>query len=98
MKTILLTLVTVVALFTTQQEVLEATFISYEDETFYFEDSTEKQHTFSAITPEALQRYDLKKKEFEGKKFKITFFIDSDIDEDDEEYEIPTISGLELIK
>lgn len=98
MKTILLTLVTVVTLLTTQQEVLEATFISYEDDTFYFEDSTEKQHTFSAITPEALQSHDITKKEFEGKKFKITFFIDSETDEDDEEYDVPTISALELIK
>lgn len=98
MKTFLLVLITAASMVTSKPEVLEATFITYEDDTFYFEDTTEKQHTFSAITPEALDSFDLKKKEFEGEKFKITYYIDVDVDEDDEEYDVPTISGLELLK
>lgn len=98
MKTIFMALFVTATTMMYQTEVLEATLIGYEDETFYFEDVTEKQYTFSDIEPEALKSFDLRKKEFEGKKFKITYSIDTEIDEYDEEYEILTITSLELIK
>lgn len=98
MKTIFMALMVTATTMMYQTEVLEATFLGYEDETYYFEDATEKQHTFSDIEPDALKSFDLRKKEFEGKKFKITYSIETEIDEYDEESDILKIASLELMK
>ncbi|TCK66914.1 hypothetical protein DFQ05_2200 [Winogradskyella wandonensis] len=77
---------------------LEATFIEYEDETFYFEDKDEKQYAFSSQNEVSKNQFDLTKGDFANKKFKIKYVVETEMDDDDEEYEVFKIISLELLK
>lgn len=77
---------------------LEATFIEYEDDTFYFEDKDEKQYAFSSQNEDSKKQFDLTKIDFEDKKFKIKYVVETEVDDEDEEYEVFKIISLELLK
>ena len=99
MKTIFIALFTVVTLaFNLQTETVTATFTGYSDGTFYFEDADELTHSFEAMSEAAATQYDLTTDAYQGKTFKVTFTTASEINEDDEEYDVLSITALELVK
>ncbi|MFD1063267.1 hypothetical protein ACFQ1Q_08405 [Winogradskyella litorisediminis] len=77
---------------------LEAKFVEYEDQTFYFEDKDEKQYAFSGQNEASKKQFDLTTAGFEDKMFKIKYVIEIEVDEDDGEYEVFKIINLELQK
>ena len=77
---------------------LEATFIEFEDDTFYFEDKNEKQYTFAIQNETSKAQFDLTKTDFLNKKFKIKYLVEKQVDEDNTEYEVFKIINLELLK
>ena len=99
MKTIFIALFTVVTIaLNVQTDNVTATFTGYSDGTFYFEDADELTHSFDAISEDAAKQYDLTTDAYQGKTFKISFTSASEINEDDEEYEVFSITALELVK
>ena len=99
MKTIFIALFTVVTIaLNVQTDNVTATFTGYSDGTFYFEDADELTHSFDAISEAAAKQYDLTTDAYQGKTFKISFTSASEINEDDEEYEVFSITALELVK
>ncbi len=60
-----------------QIEEIEATFNGQSEKAYYFtKKDTEKVMEFTLISKKALSKYDLSKKEFVGKSFKISYEID----------------------
>jgi hypothetical protein len=76
---------------------IEATYVSSEEGIYTFVDEDEKEYEFSDIDAEAYKKFNLDSNEFVGKRFKITYELDTEIDENDEEYAIYIIIDLDLI-
>lgn len=94
----LLALISLVGLETNQDKItMKATFDGYEDETFYFTDEEESSYEFQKIDPVAIKKYDLNDDKFKGKKFEVTYTIETDLDENDDEYTIYTILDLKQV-
>ncbi|AEE18249.1 hypothetical protein JM84_1422 [Dokdonia sp. Hel_I_63] len=100
MKTMFIALFTVVTLALNVQttDSVTATFTGYAEGTFYFEDADELTHSFDAMSDAAAKQFDLTTEAFQGQMFKVTYTTTSEINEDDEEYEVLSITALELIK
>lgn len=75
-----------------------ATFDSYQDGTYYFSVEDREPYGFETIQEQASLKYDLTGSEFLGKKFKVTYIIEIETDEEDEEYDSYIITDLELIE
>lgn len=90
-------LITNNTIITKNTETLKATYDGYEDGVYYFSDDDDT-YEFKNADPKVLKAYDLSSKKYEGQDFNITYEIEKKIDEDDEEFEVWTISKLELIE
>ncbi|NAS12213.1 hypothetical protein [Poritiphilus flavus] len=77
---------------------LTATFSSYEEETFYFMPDDSEQMEFSSLNEKASAKYDLTKSEFKGKRFKVTYIIETETDASGEEIDVNIITDLERIE
>ncbi|WP_431123904.1 hypothetical protein [Flagellimonas flava] len=80
-----------------QEIIIEATYVGSEEGIYMFVDDDELEYEFSDIDVRAAERYDLDSDEYVGKKFKIGYETDTEIDENDEEYRVYYIVDLELI-
>lgn len=75
-------------------EKLDGTFLGYEDGVYAFTDNDGYRAEFTNITGEASQQYNLTDQKYVGKQFIITFTVDTELDEDDEEIQVSTIVSL----
>lgn len=99
MKTIFITLFALVSLSTTiETETITAVYDGLEEGTYYFTDEEELVHSFDMVTDGVLTTYDLGSDAFHGKTFKVTYNTVTEINEDDEEYDMHVITKLELVK
>ena len=102
MKTLFITLfalISFVGLETNQEKItVKATFDEYDDETYYFTDENEGSYEFQKVDVVASKKFDLKDVQFKGKKFEATYMIETDLDENDDEYTIFVILDLTLIE
>lgn len=80
-----------------QELIIEATFISSNDGIYTFVDDDEMAYEFSDIDTKAYKKFNLDSDEFVGKRFKITYDLDTEIDDNDEEYDVYIITNLDLI-
>jgi hypothetical protein len=97
MKSILIVLFVAVSSLTTfgqDTSTMNGTYEGYINGAYVFTDgegdSVEFNNAVSAVT----SKYDLNSQKFIGKQFSITFTIDSELDEDDEEIQVSTIVNL----
>lgn len=97
MKSILIVLFVAVSSLTTfgqDTSTMNGTYEGYINGAYVFTDgegdSVEFNNAVSAVT----SKYDLNSQKFIGKQFSITFSIDSELDEDDEEIQVSTIVNL----
>lgn len=98
MKT-LITLFSLISLFfATNQETktIKATYFGHEEGFFYFTDYNDNSFFFEGIEAAAKEKFDLTKKDFIYKKFKITYKVDTTKGEYGEEYDTSIIVDLEL--
>lgn len=80
----------------TELYTVKATFDGYEEGTYYFTDEEENNYYFEAIEAEASKKYDLTDDEFIGKKFNVTYKINTEVDEFNEEVDTFVIVKLTL--
>ena len=101
MKTLIIalfTFISFVGLEINQEKItVQATFDEYEDETYYFSDEKEGAFEFQKVDEVASKKFDLKDEKFKGKKFKVTYTTETDLDENDDEFTLFIILDLELI-
>ncbi|MHB1146633.1 MAG: hypothetical protein ACYC01_03450 [Lutibacter sp.] len=98
MKT-LITLFTLVSLvFAKNQETLtiKATYDGYEEGFYYFTDYNDNSFYFEGVDAAAKEKFDLTKKSFIGKKFNITYKVETTKGEYGEEYYASIIVDLVL--
>ena len=67
----------------TQKLIIEATYIGYEEGTYTFIDEDEEEYEFSDMDAKVAKKYDLDTDEFVGKKFKVTYESDTEVDENE---------------
>ncbi|WP_420320768.1 hypothetical protein [Flagellimonas sp.] len=80
----------------TQEFTIEANYIGIEEGVYTFiADGLE--YGFSDIDIKASKKYALDSDKFVGKKFEVTFWMDTEIDENDEEYNVNIIVNLDLV-
>lgn len=77
-----------------ETEKMNGTYAGYEDGRYIFTDSDGYKTEFNYISEEVSQKFDLTDEKYIDKQFVITFTIDSEMDEDDEEIQVSTIVGL----
>ncbi|MFC5048319.1 hypothetical protein ACFSTE_02735 [Aquimarina hainanensis] len=88
-----------------ETETIIGVFDGFDGENFSFNYTTEEDEEdimlFPNIKPELLKKYNLNDEKFMGKTFNITFITETeteiDEDGDEQEYDVRTIIGLELI-
>lgn len=101
MKTIFLmflSLATLLEVPTTQESIVEATFNGYVEDLYDFTDADGSTYGFAEIEPSAAQKYDLDSTDSVGKLFRVTYKVDTAIDEDEEEYDILVIVDLKVLE
>ncbi|RMB60888.1 hypothetical protein EAX61_05230 [Dokdonia sinensis] len=99
MKTLFITIFALISLSApVETETITAVYDGMEEGTYYFTDEDELVHSFDMVTDGVLTTYDLDSDAFHGKKFKVTYNTMTEINEDDEEYDMHVITKLELIK
>ncbi|TVZ50901.1 hypothetical protein [Dokdonia sp. Hel_I_53] len=99
MKTFLITLFSLFIIGSNSiTETITATYSGYSEGTYYFEDEDGLIYSFESISESVSQEFDLVSESFEGKKFKVSYSSEMQINEDDEEYEVLSITALELLK
>ncbi|WP_420322350.1 hypothetical protein [Flagellimonas sp.] len=81
----------------TQEMTIEATYVGFEEGIYTFIDGDELEYEFSDIDVKAAEKYDLNSDEYVGKKFKVGYETDTEVDENDEEYRVYYIVDLELL-
>ena len=79
-------------------ETINATFTGFVDGYYYFEDEDELVYSFESIKEPAALKYDLMDDSHKGKVFKITYTVSTELNDDDEEYDVLSIDDIELIK
>lgn len=77
---------------------IKATFDGFEEGYYYFTDEEENNFYFETISKEALEKYNLLKREFIGESFEVTYKVETKKDEYNEEYESYSIIDLKLIE
>ncbi|MDC6362919.1 MULTISPECIES: hypothetical protein [Flavobacteriaceae] len=101
MKTIFFMFLSLTALMgkpTIQDSVVEATFNGYVDEMYEFTDADGSTYGFAEIEASAAQKYDLDSTDLVGKLFRVTYKMDTAVDEEDEEYDIYVIVDLKVLE
>ena len=79
-----------------ETETLEATFVEYADDTYYFTDKDDDSHEFQQINKSVLDTYYLKDDLYKGKNFVITYKTETEQDEEGDDFFVDIITGLEL--
>ena len=99
MKTIFFMFLSLIAYsegYVDQESVVYATYNGNDMGVYSFVDDDGETYDFSSIEITASQKYDLDSEEFIGKMFKVTYKVETDVDENDEEYDVYVIVDLEL--
>ncbi len=73
-----------------------ATYDGYEEETYHFTDIDEISYEFQKVDSVASKKFDLQDAQYKGKKFDVTYILETDLDENDDEYSMYTILDLKL--
>ena len=98
MKSILIALfVTVTSLsigYSQDVEKMDGTFVGLEDGMYVFTDNDGYKTEFNHISSTVSQKYDLTDAKYIGKQFIISFTVDTELDEDDEDIQVSTITDL----
>ena len=81
-----------------EEFIIEATYIGMEEGIYTFIDDNELEYEFSDIDIKASKKYNLDSDKFVGKKFEVTYWMDAETDENNEEYDVFMIVSLDLIK
>nr|WP_298923713.1 hypothetical protein [uncultured Allomuricauda sp.] len=101
MKTIIIIFMALGSLmgFPAEQEefIIEASYIGMEEGVYTFVDDDDMEYEFSDIDVKASKKYDLDSDKFVGKKFEVTYWTDTEIDENDMEYDVYIIVNLDLL-
>lgn len=101
MKTIIIifmALGSLMGLQTEQEEfVIKASYIGMEEGIYTFVDDDDMEYEFSDIDAKAASKFNLETDKFVGKKFEVTYWMDTEIDENDEEYDVYIIVNLDLV-
>jgi hypothetical protein len=100
---ILLSFVMISSGFTNQENKTVKAIFDYHDEGVYYftvsnDDDDDETYAFQKIEKDALKSYDLADNNYEGKTFNITYKIETETDEFDEESDVWVIVLLELVK
>jgi len=104
MKTVSMVLFSLVMIFTGDKlqdtKTVKAIFDDYEDGTYYFTDSSDEDesYTFEKIEEDVTKSFDLTDKKYKGQTFNITYKVETEIDESEDESEMWIIVKLELVK
>lgn len=99
MKALFILLITITSLSNTcvQDNITdELIFIEQVDQYLYFSNSDDESIDF-LIKESELEKYDFSNEDFVGKKFKVTYETETEIDELDEEVDVRTITNIILI-
>lgn len=85
---------------TKETKTVKAIFDGYVSGVYSFTDSNNEDlsYEFDTINQEVLKSFDLTDKKFVGKVFNITYEVETEIDETQDEYETWTVIKLELVK
>lgn len=97
MKSLLIVLFVAVSSLTTfgqETSTMNGTYEGYIDGVYVFSDGEGYTTEFSNITDDVANEFDLNSEKFVGNQFMITFTVDSEMDEDDEEIQVSTIVKL----
>lgn len=78
-------------------EVIDANYQGYDGEYYTFKDSSGIPWEFDRIAPEAIEMFDLSDEKYINKRFKITYEVLSELDENDDEIEVYQIKQLKLL-
>lgn len=78
------------------EEKMNGTFVGFEDDVYVFTDKDGYNAEFANIIDEVSQKYNLTDKTYIGKQFIITFIVETEMDEYDEEIQVSTIIGLTM--
>ncbi|MCK0130402.1 hypothetical protein MWU59_02710 [Flavobacteriaceae bacterium F08102] len=99
-KHILITLLSVSVGFSALQDIIKvkATFDEYDEGIYSFTDEDERSYLFQRIDSVASKKYDLTDIKYVDKKFKVSYRMETESDENDETYEIYAIMDLKLIE
>ncbi|APQ18065.1 hypothetical protein [Maribacter hydrothermalis] len=100
MKSILIVLFVAITSFTTtygqNTETMNGTYEGYIDEMYVFTDSDGYRAEFTNVSNEISTKFELTSDTYVGRQFMITFTVDTELDEDEEEIQISTIVNLEM--
>ncbi|WP_419214009.1 hypothetical protein ACNR9Q_07605 [Maribacter sp. X9] len=77
-----------------ETEKTNGTYVGHEDGIYVFMDGDGYKSEFSHVTEEVMKQFDLNSQDYIGKQFIITFTVDTELDENEEEIEVSTIVGL----
>ncbi|MEP2237372.1 MAG: hypothetical protein ABJI22_03355 [Maribacter sp.] len=97
MKSLLIVLFVAVSSMTTfgqEASKMNGTYEGYMNGVYVFSNHEDSKTEFTKVTSEVIANYDLNSQKFVGRQFSITFTVDSEIDEDDKEVQVSTITGL----
>lgn len=75
-------------------EKMDGTYVGYVNDMYVFTDNVGYKIEFSKISKEAIEKYDLTKPMYVGKQFILTYTVDSEMDEDEENKQVNTIVAL----
>jgi len=73
---------------------MDGTYEGYIDGAYVFTDSDGYKAEFTSVTNDVSTKYDLTSQKYVGMQFMITFTVDTEIDEEDEEIQVSTIVEL----
>ncbi|MEP2058379.1 MAG: hypothetical protein ABJJ05_11270 [Maribacter litoralis] len=97
MKSLLIVLFVSISSLTTfaqDESTMNATYEGFVNDAYVFTDGEGERIEFNNVSNQVSAKYDLKGTKFVGKQFSITFTVDFELDEDDEEIQVSTITGL----
>ncbi len=81
-----------------ETESFSGTFNGYENSVFIFTDTDGYDMEFQHMTDEAMAMIDLTDDEYIGKLFQVTFTSETEIDDQDEEITINTITAIKVLE
>lgn len=77
---------------------VKAVFDGQEEGMYYFTGEDFNSYAFQGIEEGASEKYDLSNEEFVGQTFNVTYKVETETDEFDDEYEVYIIVDLELVE
>ena len=77
---------------------VKATFDGYTEGIYSFSEDDELLYEFQKIEDDASTKYDLTDDQYIGKIFNVTYTIETEVDDDDEEYLVYIIVDLKLVE